>query len=43
MLCGGMVVPHSPAQQVGYDFTVDDFKLVDYKATSLDKPVEVAI
>ena len=26
-----------------YDFTVDDFKLVDYKATSLDKPVEVAI
>ena len=26
-----------------YDFTVDDFQLVDYKSTPLDKPVEVAI
>ena len=26
-----------------YDFTVDDFKLVDYKATPLDKKLEVAI
>ena len=26
-----------------YDFTVDDFKLVDYKSTPLDKKLEVAI
>ena len=26
-----------------YDFTIDDFQLIDYKATPLDKPVEVAI
>ena len=26
-----------------YDFTVDDFQLIDYNATPLDKPVEVAI
>ena len=26
-----------------YDFTVDDFKLVDYKSTPLDEKLEVAI
>ena len=26
-----------------YDFTVDDFKLVDYKSTPLDKKLEVAV
>jgi thymidylate synthase len=26
-----------------YDFTVDDFELVDYKYTKLDKKIEVAI
>ena len=26
-----------------YDFTVDDFKLVDYKSTPLDTKLEVAI
>lgn len=26
-----------------YDFTVDDFELVDYNYTKLDKKIEVAI
>ena len=26
-----------------YDFTVDDFELVDYKCTPLDKKLEVAV